>query len=810
MSDSLYLVCPHCHAINHLPSTRLGQNPNCGQCHQRLSDNGAAAENAGSFLIADNGKPVASIVTAGKPNRSAAFAAAELRDHVRKITGATLPVVTDQQQVSGPRILVGESAATEALGVSAGGFKSQEYLIRFLPDALILMGRDRETADGVLPELYDENGTLYAVYDFLEHFCDVRWYAPTDLGTVYPKKPTLVVHRRDTRRAPFMIHRRIDMPLYTVPGKTNQWFEASDMPLWRLRLRIGGQAFQVVHSFSGYYDRFLKEHPDWFAQGYEGQPQQMCFTNPGLIQQVVQDARDYFDGKGLKPGAFAQGDVFAVVPADGCFWCKCPRCQAELNRAEQNNPQFSNGRASNYIFGFVNQVAREVRRTHRDKWIGTLAYSDYAYPPAKLKLEPNVLVQMCLHTRNWWCPSMETNDRKVLTHWRRHGPDRPLYLWLYYCFPAFNAHFGDYHAFPGFFAHTVVKQMRMFADAGIRGIYLEAEYGDRILMDHLEFYVTMKLADDPTLDGNRIIDEFFTRYYGAAARPMRELYGRIEDTYSNPKNYPTEIRNSAETQHQNEWLAWAILGTEERMAEFAKLMQQAADSAQTPEEQQRVAQFRQNVWDYMVEGKKIYLARAERYAGPLPHIQVPKLASEAGGDLSKVNWSQAKDLGQWSTLSGDATERKVETRVAYDARYLYVQLTEWLNPAQLTSTGTIWDGDDWEVFLALGREQASRQLCVAPNGKYVALDYQVHKQDKPDKWDSGAVVRSDTGGRDRWVVRLAVPFDKAFPGGLESGTTFYANFYRASPHFTRLLAWSPNFGGGFNDTSRLGKFTLAP
>lgn len=36
MSDSLHLVCPHCHAINRVPQTRLKQGPSCGQCHQPL------------------------------------------------------------------------------------------------------------------------------------------------------------------------------------------------------------------------------------------------------------------------------------------------------------------------------------------------------------------------------------------------------------------------------------------------------------------------------------------------------------------------------------------------------------------------------------------------------------------------------------------------------------------------------------------------------------------------------------------------------------------------------------------------------
>lgn len=36
MSDTLNIVCPHCHAVNRVPAARLAQHPNCGKCHQPL------------------------------------------------------------------------------------------------------------------------------------------------------------------------------------------------------------------------------------------------------------------------------------------------------------------------------------------------------------------------------------------------------------------------------------------------------------------------------------------------------------------------------------------------------------------------------------------------------------------------------------------------------------------------------------------------------------------------------------------------------------------------------------------------------
>lgn len=36
MSDSLHIVCPHCSAVNRIPSARLTDTPQCGKCHRRL------------------------------------------------------------------------------------------------------------------------------------------------------------------------------------------------------------------------------------------------------------------------------------------------------------------------------------------------------------------------------------------------------------------------------------------------------------------------------------------------------------------------------------------------------------------------------------------------------------------------------------------------------------------------------------------------------------------------------------------------------------------------------------------------------
>lgn len=49
---------------------------------------------------------------------------------------------------------------------------------------------------------------------------------------------------------------------------------------------------------------------------------------------------------------------------------------------------------------------------------------------------------------------------------------------------------------------------------------------------------------------------------------------------------------------------------------------------------------------------------------------------------------------------------------------------------------------------------------------------------------------------------------RLLPGGTRPGAALFAGLYRASPGASELLAWSPNFAGGFHDTSRLGELVL--
>ena len=605
--------------------------------------------------LAQQGRANAVIVTAEQTTPAARLAALELQYHIEKITGAVLPIRTDRFEVKGNCILVGESEATRKLGLKGKDFAAQEYLIRFLPKTIVLMGRDwqdtpanrkeagrgtnfytlqqsrhkieylkaigRDNQSGLeklpltLPGIFDDQATCYATYDFLERFCGVRWYGPTELNTIFPNRKTLTVAGDEIRRSPALKHRvgiGGGWPIIKA-----QWNNPNPDQLnlyWR-RLRLGGEKWAGNHSFRSYYDRFLKknpnqpelfeaERPEFFAVGWSTGERQMCYTNQALIQQVAQDARDYFDGKGLKGLQPAMGDYFVIVPMDNANWCKCEHCQAILAKDAENKREahFHSGTATHYLFNFVNAVAREVKKTHPDKFISTLAYHVYAFKPTEFELESNVAVAPCLQVRNYWAPRIRDLGLGFYKKWVE-SKDRPIYLWNYYCFPMEPAVIQGWHCFPGFSAHRLGNLIKMYHADGVRGVFL-CGIGEQV-----DYYLTMKMYDQPELDVDELLDEFFSNYFGSAAEPVKKFYIRIEEIFNDTSNYPEEVALHDKQFHQTEEIAWKYLGTKERMEELGKLIEQAKTMTVTDTEKARLATWEIGVWQYMVQGRKKYLAK---------------------------------------------------------------------------------------------------------------------------------------------------------------------------------------------------------
>lgn len=804
-----------------------------------VAESGAALRRAGAqggnnaveLILVNAGQPTATIFLERQPTKAAQFAAYELQWHVKQITGAELPIRKGfvRLPVGHVAVFIGDTPRARKLGLAQDQFASQEYAIVFRPGELILVGRDADdraevvydmadlTACANWPGFWEERGSLDATYDFLEQFCGVRWFQPNEYGTVLPKTETLVVRGGNLRRRPYFEFRDAIGATGDNPERydayTALWQEATDgykaweaaayprlheayPDPWRyaqakrahsllflLRMKNGGTPVRCNHSLYGYYDRFWNEdsalfverRPDMFAKGYEGTPPQMCYTSRALIEQLAQDARDYYDGRktGADLGIFWRPSLpnpFPVEPMDNASFCKCEECQRWLAEAPGDDTRFfSNGLHSDYFFNFVNEVQRELARTHPDKGLVTLAYMTHAAPPRRVKLDPRVAVQFCFAcNRSPGGRESYEHELSLLKAWADEAAQsgRRLYLWLYYTFPVEFANNGKYHCFPGFFAHVIGQQFELFRRYGYRGMF-HCGYGQEV-----ESYVTFKLMDDPAQDVDKLLDEYFTGLYGAAGPAMRRLYEEIERTYCNPANYP-------KTQASGEEVAWGHLGTEERMERFAKLLDEAKAAARTEQEKARVRLFELGTWAYMVAGRQKYLSRRQ---SAIPSFVAPRVP-DARGDPASVDWSAAAILGDawYERGTADPAPRALSARVCHDGTYLYLELIDPCDTGKLQASSTVFPCDDWEIFAAAQRDLPYRQFAVGPTGLAVALSHgEVNwRMNVPIEPPPVRVV-SDTSAADHWVSRLSIPLSEIIPGGAAPGGKFYMNIIRVA------------------------------
>lgn len=387
---------------------------------------------ADTFLVQD-GQARAEIIISDKPQRSTRLAAQELQDQIVKISGARLPIVTEPTGKA-VKIFVGASAQSP---VKADGLQYGAYRMASGEDWMALIGDDSDfepTApfaqnNGDIkraqaewekltdshwgmpgPGLYkyrlkmagnigkpegavmaknetldvwglDERGSFNAVCGFL-HKLGLRWYLPGELGEVLPSMKTISLPKLDETVRPDFALRQFNIRFATAGPDTAKW-------AMRLGMR-NNEKLQIAHGMATMTgnDVTFAAHPEWFAI-YGGKrnytpgssKNQLCYSNDELFRETVRYARSQLDTFHL--------ESVSIMPPDGyTSICQCEKCKGK-DSPERND----RGLLSDYVWDFVNRVAKEVGKTHPHAKVLNCAYGVYTLPPLKIdKLEPNVIV----------------------------------------------------------------------------------------------------------------------------------------------------------------------------------------------------------------------------------------------------------------------------------------------------------------------------------------------------------------------------------------------------------------------------------
>jgi len=792
---------------------------------------------ANEITLVKDGKPVSEIVIPEKPTRSVQMAAFELQHLVRLITGAKLAVTSRPGKAQLP-VYLGPAKEDK--------FVREQYRVSIRKDAIRLAGNDSldfgkvdyknaRTYPGtynnyVTPDYYyNYHSTLYAVYDFLENSCGMKFYSFGDDGLVYTPRRTLTVKTGERTYEP-------GCPMFRYAGTHYRDSVRRTTPeeraLLALRWRMNVMCGEVNHMTDsliwrywgparGYEKVFIEKRPQYFIRGYEKMPTgdssrlypkndpppaQVCTSHPDVIRYFASEAqkvyetahgkRPFIDGVRFRLLKALDGKAFyyPVQEADNSYFCQCPECSKLFAQVEGFD------RYAYVHLDFVNKVAREVGKINPDIRISTLAYNKaLAYPdPKLLKLEPNIAVQMCLGVHSWMHPQIYNRQHAIYKSWvKNEGKERPLTVWTYILSPDDEARRAyNYRNFPVMFPWQAGRIYKEFMRDGIQGVFLEL----CTKVNLLEGYVAMRLAFDPAQDPDEIIDEYFRLYYAEAAEPVKAFYREIENITWNWKNYPQREINayaarngwcSAAMSIHTQKVNWA-LGTPERMAKLQQIADRIKASAKTPAVRKRVDIFLKDIWDRALQGRREFEQRLQVEKDPPPACTpayLPKDGKVRDAQYDWVNWKAIRTIGPWSelkarkTISADA----VQVKMAVTDELFLIRYEEKGGMAQKNLKNDLWT-NGIEIFFGEKADYPFLHYAVGANGKTEGYRH-ILRDGAPvlERLDMAEVkVVRNLAGADSWSFILAVP-RKNTP--LQNDGVVRMNLMRNSPE-GKPMAWS--------------------
>ena len=509
---------------------------------QLLADGPAAKDPA--FWIVRDGKPAATIVIAAESLKSNRYAAEELQHFFEEISGALVAIATDEAEVEGPKILIGRSKPVEALRLQIpSGFtrnlKEEGFIIKTVGEALVLVGNDggpKRAENPKQPFSFGNTykGSLFAVYELLERL-GCRWYYPGEIGEIVPKGANVSVPKLDFTQKPSFPVRGF---WFGIPGpKRKDKRLRRDMDQWFLRNRYLPYSSVLASASDGSIMRPFKtfrvveedgkkkrvylfeDHPEYFAMRKDGTRHKgyLCLANPEVLKIATEYALDHFR---KKPDSMC----FGYAPPDGAPTCECPECyrrNLDFMQKPPANPRVQD--ISEGFYWFLNEVAKGVEKEFPDKWITTTAYSGRIRPPEGVELNRSVSVHTAFlaHSRHHRYDFNSWQTKQRLSLYKRWGQMMPYAVERPY-FPVMQFHCN---------VPLPLYRANAFNINAIRGLgFAGSEWEGRcsFMVGGLNLHVRARALWNADTDIDALLEEFYGKFYGAAAEPVRDFYEAVE------------------------------------------------------------------------------------------------------------------------------------------------------------------------------------------------------------------------------------------------------------------------------------------
>ena len=435
--------------------------------------------------LTQNSQPLSRIVIPDPPSDIEKHSAAVLQKYLREISGAELPIVSDQTAAKRNDIYLGKVNREEINSIDFEKLEEDGFVIQTQNKHLLIAGGT-------------EKGTLYGVYHFLEKHLGCRKY--TSKVSFVPRMNSIAVQNIDDEEIPVFKFRTVYY-LDAFNQSFREWHGLDSNGTLGTESDWGSWCHTMGSLVPP--EKYLDSHPEFYSMRkgqrtgelFHNNRSEVCFTHEGVLTATCENLAARIE-KNPSP------KYWSVSQMDNAEYCTCPNCQKAYE--EQ-------GSTMGTILPFVNKVAQQFP----EKTISTLAYWYSTRPPKHIKPEQNVNIMLCNINSPRHIPIQEGDSTfsSDLEAWA-HIHDNMI-IWDYV------VQFANLLApFPNL--RTLQPNLQYLNQNGVVAMFEQANRDVGGEFCELKAYLFSKLLWDPYQDMDAIMEDFLNGYYGAAGKHVRQ------------------------------------------------------------------------------------------------------------------------------------------------------------------------------------------------------------------------------------------------------------------------------------------------
>lgn len=495
-----------------------------------------------SFLFADSKQALIILEDIENPIKS--FSAKELKKHLELVLNENIDIETKYINQDVKYIFfVGKEPKKFQLDKAYSNYVIEENKIYLFGEDKIV--KTDENPMETIINMRNKVGTLFSVYDFLYNELDIRWIKPTDDGIIFSNKKlnlsnkifswnseySFTILRNDIWDYNKFIN-KLEMEKYTPKELQFSKEEVKNLEkenlLWKRRMKLESSSKpNYGHAFTKYWDKYGREHPEWFAlgtngkRGVEGFPkleassQKFCVSNIFLQDEIVSNWKKEYEQTG--------NNIYNSSINDFQGYCTCDSCNLLDSEDKKHNDFQEKTKTDRYVY-FWNSLLKKSKNFNQSAKIIAYAYSEYRYPPEKKILNDDIILGFVPQFSD-----LPNEIKEDLEGWKEKG--------LKEVFLRPND-FNDDIGLPMGHEKFIFEKFKVFKDTKLLGVDYDNAYSfDDWNFEGISRYILIQAFNNPNKSFEEIEDEYYDIFDDAKIE-IKNYFEYWRDNFQNKRlNY---------------------------------------------------------------------------------------------------------------------------------------------------------------------------------------------------------------------------------------------------------------------------------